>query len=208
MLFGDVPLSDWKATDAPARTLVPWSCFETARTNVERQDQPGAIAALREVVETPNLETRQYLQAWHALRELGIQPEPHRAKQVMGAVLEVGLEGGLDTLAAYSDSTARYISHGGRTIVWDAVDEEITDLIGELLRAGQAIADNTSPWPGVRRPAPPENHVRLNMLTPSGLHFGEGPFVALAADPIGGPVIAAGTALMEALINRTDPPAS
>ncbi len=42
--------------------------------------------------------------------------------------------------------------------------------------------------------------VRLNMLTPSGLHFGEGPFQVLAGDPMGGPIVAAALALMQRLI--------
>jgi hypothetical protein len=40
------------------------------------------------------------------------------------------------------------------------------------------------------------------MLTPSGQHFGEGPFSTLSTDAMGGPAITAGATLMEALIER------
>ena len=36
----------------------------------------------------------------------------------------------------------------------------------------------------------------------SGLHFGEGPFDALSADPMGGPLVAADTQLMQAVIEH------
>ena len=72
--------------------------------------------------------------------------------------------------------------------------------IDALLTAGQRVADAIGPWKEPRRGPPPNGHVRLNMLTASGLHFGEGPFEILSTDPTGGPVIAAGTVLMQALI--------
>jgi hypothetical protein len=204
VLFGDVPLSEWKPRDSAPDTEEPWSLFAVARAALDRRDKTAAVMALRKVAETPALETRQYLQAWYFLRELGVHPNPDRAKQVLGVVLEVHLRDGLDTLAAYQDSSARYINHGGRLVVWEAADSEIGALIVDLLREGQRVADMIGPWEGPRRPAPPRNHVRLNMLTESGLLFGEGPLAVLGDDPMGGPVIAAGTALMSALIARAE----
>jgi hypothetical protein len=37
------------------------------------------------------------------------------------------------------------------------------------------------------------------LLTPSGLHFGEGPMDVLARDALGGPLVAAATVLMRGL---------
>jgi hypothetical protein len=154
------------------------------------------------VVDAPELESRQYAQGWHALRQLGVEPPAEVGKRVLGVILEVGLKGGLDTLAAYADRSARYINHGGNMIVWEAADPRIEGLISNLLRAGQAVADRIGPWLEPRRPAPTVDRVRLNMLTPSGLHFGEGPMAGMSTDELGGPVIAAGAALMQALIER------
>jgi hypothetical protein len=200
-LFGDVPLSDWRARDG-GDAAEPWCSFESARLALAQGDSTGATAVLRRVTNLRELEARQDLQAWHFLRQLGVRPDPNEAKRVRGVVLEVHLQSGLDTLAAYSDHTARYINHGGRLIVWESPDDSIARLIDDLLRAGQRVADLIGPWEERRRPAPPKGHVRLNMLTPSGLHFGEGALDALSVDPMGGPVIAAGTILMKALIER------
>src|SRR5512134_2613415 len=99
VLFGDVPLSDWKSTDKNAGLIEPWSSFEAVRLAVARGDSGGAVNLLRRVVAMPELESRQYLQAWHFLREYGVQPPPDEAKRVRGVVLEVCLSDGFDTLA-------------------------------------------------------------------------------------------------------------
>ena len=203
-LFGDVPLSDWKARDGSGDAAEPWSSFESARIALERGDSMGAAKELRRVASLPDLEARQYLQTWHFLRLLGVHPDANEGKRVRGVVLEVHLSDGLDTLAAYSDHTARYINHGGRLIVWEMPDDFVATLIDELLLTGQLVANVIGRWEEPRRAAPPKGHVRLNMLTASGLHFGEGTLDALGADPMGGPVIAAGASLMKALIERAE----
>jgi hypothetical protein len=44
----------------------------------------------------------------------------------------------------------------------------------------------------------------MSFLTPSGLHFGQGPMDALARDPLGGRVIQVATVLMKAMIAKTN----
>ncbi len=204
LLFGDVALPDWTPRNGDDAGAEPWLSFAAARAALASGDPATATTLLRQVADAPDLEPRHTLQAWHVLRQLGINPEAGIAKRVLGVVLEVQLDGGLDTLAAYADHTARYFNHGGNVIVWDAPEAAIGRLIDELLRAGQQVADRIGPWEGPRRPAPPTGSIRLNLLTPSGLHFGEGPFSVLSADPMGGPLIHAGTNLMQALIARVE----
>jgi hypothetical protein len=202
LLFGDVPLSEWRSRDQSGDSLEPWSGFASVRLALEKSQPAAAIDILRELLSRPNLESRQYLQIWHFLRQLGLQPNGVEASRVHGVVLEVHLPGGLDTLATYADRSARYINHGGRLIVWETRDESIDRLIDKVVQVGQLVAEAIGPWKEARRPAPARGHARLNMLTPSGLHFGEGPFEALSQDPMGGLMIAAGAELMQALIAR------
>jgi hypothetical protein len=204
LLFGDVSLSDWKAGDAEAERQDPWSTFEAARARQARGDAAGAVEALRRILTAPNLETRHYLQAWYFLKHLGVSPAPGEAKQVLGVVLEVHLKAGLDTLATYTDRTARYLNHGGRAIVLERGDPRMAPLVDDVLRTAQPVADAIGPWEEPRRGPPPKHHVRINLLTPSGLHFGEGPFSVLSEDAMGGPVISAATRLMTALIERAE----
>jgi hypothetical protein len=204
LLFGDVPLSEWRSRDQSGDSGEPWSGFVSVRLALEKRQPAAAIDILRQLLSRPNLESRQYLQIWHFLRQVGIQPDGVEAKRVHGVVLEVHLPGGLDTLAAYADRSARYINHGGRLIVWETRDESIDRIIDKVIRVGQTVAETIGPWKEARRPAPAKGYARLNMLTPSGMHFGEGPFDALSRDPMGGAMIAAGAELMQALIARVE----
>jgi hypothetical protein len=199
-LFGDVPLVRWgaRAGDAP-----PGSHFADARRALARDDRAAAIAALHAVLAIADAESRQTLQAWHSLRALGEAPPPGEAKRVLGVVLEVHVDAGLDVLAAYADHTARFLSHGGGVIVWEAHEPALDERIDALLRAGQTVTDRIGPWTEPRRGPPPKGDVRLNFLTPSGLHFGEGGFDELDRDPLAHPVIVSGTVLMQALTERT-----
>lgn len=179
-LFGDMPLEKW-ARQADAE---PWTSFVRAREALAAGDRETGAALLLGVTRMPGLESRQCLQAWHALRGLGVTPQAQVAKSILGVVVEVALADGLDLLAAYADHSARYWNHAGSGVVWDAPDAEM------------------DPW--IER-----GDVRLNLLTPAGLCFGEGPFDALAKDAMGGPLIAAATELMRQLVKlpagRTQP---
>ena len=117
--------------------------------------------------------------------------------------MDVGFDAGIDTLAGYEDGTARYLNQGGGGIVWETADETIGASIQGLLQAGQAVAERSGPLDGPRPAAPPSGGASIWLLTDGGIHLGSGPFGALAADPIGGPVIAAATELMRLLIERS-----
>jgi hypothetical protein len=202
VLFGDMPLNAWARPGGQAAQAAPWSLFAAASDHLERGDRPAAIEALRKVVGMRGLESRHYLQAWQALGDLDEPPDADQASRMLGVVVEVGLDGGLDLLAAYADRTARYINFSGAAVVWDSRDPEIDGLIADLFAAAQPIATYTEVWQDARPPAPSTGHMRINVLTPGGLHFGQGTFEALGNDPLGGLVVRAATALMRALIGR------
>ncbi|SRR6266508_2101224 len=126
------------------------------------------------------LEARLHLQAWHCLRTLGELPPERIAREVKGVVVEVGLEGGADLLAAYSDHTARYWNfRAGTGIIWDVPgDTEVASLVDALLQAGEAVVNDTGPWDGVRPPVPPKGKARINVLTLGGLHLDRTPLAS------------------------------
>lgn len=204
LLFADAPLEAWLPGDESAARVEPWSTFAAARRAIARDDVNSAIQALKRVAYMPKLESRQLLQTWHFLRALGVEPPPQHQKLALGVVLEVHLEGGLDTLAAYADHSARYLNYSGKVIVWESPEPAMNQFVDRLLYVGKHIAQHIGPWREPRRPAPPRDFVRINVLTPSGLHFGEGPMAALVNDSMGGPAINAATDLMNALIERTE----
>jgi hypothetical protein len=196
-LFGDMPLSEWaKDDDAIAE---PWISFVKARKLLEKKDKSYAAAVLQTITEMSGLESRHYLQAWHSLRQIGVNPPADKAKVVYGVVVEVGMQNGADIVAAYEDYTARYIHNTGAGVIWEHPNDSLDSKIKDLLEAGQAVANRIGPWEQ-ERPAPPsKDNVRLNMLTPSGLHFGYGGFQSLHNEPMGRAILDPATALMLSL---------
>ena len=59
--------------------------------------------------------------------------------------------------------------------------------------------DQIGPWDGERPHPPNPGRIRLNFLTPLGLHLGEAPFEVLASDALAGPAVSAGLTLLDAL---------
>ena len=198
LLFGDVPIEDWAGTS----NELPWTHFQDAEHAMARADVPAAEAALRAVLDTPELESRQYLQAWSCLRQLDRDALTGLPEHLYGVVLDVPLEQGYDTLAAYEDRTARYLNQGGGAIIWHVPDSEMDALIDALLTAARPLLATVGVWESARPPLTADR-ARVSLLTAEGLHFTEGAFEQLAQDPPTGPVFAAGAALMSTLIDRS-----
>ena len=199
-LFGDIPMSEWPRD--PNSNTEPWVSFVQARKHLDKRDKDSAITVLKKITDMPGLESRHYLQAWHFLRQLGLNPPPEKAKLVYGVIVEVAVKGGADLVAAYTDHTARYLHHAGGGVIWEHPDASLDTEIEALLKAGQAVANVIGPWEDARPPAPQGETVRLNMLTPSGLHFGYGLFKTLYEDPKGKAIIDPATQLMQGLIAK------
>ena len=205
--FGEAPLAQWRSESNAARDLQPWAGFDRARSQAEAGDREGAVATLIAIINQDDLESRHYLEAWHALRELNFTAPAEIAKLLLGVVVEVNTPDGLDVLAVYSDQTARYLNYSGALIAWETQTPEMDSAIDLLLRESEAVVGMIGPS-RMRRPAPPSvGQVRLNFLTPSGLHFGQGPYEALAEDQLAGPVLSAAVQLMEALVECALQPA-
>jgi len=202
VLFGDLPLEKWPMNSAGVAHAEPWASFLKVRKQLQAGQHPEAIRTLRRVLSMRNLESRHYLQAWHFLRGLGVQPTKAEAKHVYGVVVEVALPEGLDIVAAYADGSARYFNYSGAAVIWEKPDDSLKGQIQSLLQAGQKTANKIGPWLKERPPAPATGESRITMLTPSGLHFGQAPMDVLAADPLAKPVFDAATQLMLALIGK------
>ena len=200
-LFGDMPISSWNGNNSSEE---PWVSFQEVEKYLESDDTQMATQVLRRIIETPNLESRHYIQAWHFLKSLGVNPPDDKAKEVYGVIVEVAMKQGVDIVAAYADLTARYFNYSGAAVIWENPDDSLTEEINNLLDAGKNIIHNIGPWENERPGIPPQGQARVSMLTPSGLHFGQAPLNALANDSMGGPIIRAATDLMQSLINKVE----
>jgi hypothetical protein len=202
-LFGDMPIEQWPPS-GNASDEVPWGAFVSARQHLAAGNQADAISWWRHILEQPDLEPRCYLQAWHFLRQHGQQPPPEVAKQLLGVVIEVAMPEGLDLLAAYPDHSARYYNFSGAGVVWEHPDTSLDSAIDQLLEASKQVVAQIGPWEEARPTPPPRGSARLSFLTPSGLHFGQGPMETLARDPLGGRALHLASVLMTALIAKSN----
>ena len=203
VLFGDLPLAQWPAgPEAPDGE--PWMSFAAARDQLAKAETAEAVARYQQILAMPALESRHYLQAWQFLRAAGVQPDAEHAKQVLGVVVEVAVDDGLIVVAGYADGTARYLHQSGGGVVWDRPNDSLEAPINSLLESGQGVAQIIGPWDGPPPEAPPTGEARITMLTPSGRHFGQGDYGVMAADGIGGPVLAAGFELLQLLVALTE----
>jgi len=200
LLFGDLPLDAWPSDEKLSGE--PWARFVSARLHKEGGDSDAARKSLYQILAMKDLESRHYLQAWHFLRSLGDEPDNSGLKHLYGVVVEVALDKGVDIVAAYEDYSVRYYNYSGSGIVWEHPNNSLNVAIDKLLNAGRAILERIGPWKGERPPAPQRGEVRINLLTPSGLHFGQGPYDVLSEDLMGGPMIAAAFRLMQSLIEQ------
>ena len=202
-LFGDMPLAQLVAASSKALSVEPWVSFERGNELIDSGDTQNAIEIFRRIVQTPDFESRHYLQAWYFLRGLGVNAPKEREKDLLGIVVEVGMPKGLDMVAAYPDYHARYYNFSGAGIIWDRPNSTVDAAIDDLLRIGRTVVQSIGLWKESRPPAPASGNARINLLTPSGLHFGEGPLDVLSKDRLGGAVIASAFRLMQELIKVT-----
>jgi hypothetical protein len=206
-LFADATLSKYLCVSPQALSCEPGASFDRAMQSLDRGDSESAIQILRQIHAMPQLESRIYLQSWYALREIGVQPLAEEEKQVLGVVVEVGMPKGTDLVAGYADHRARYWNFSGAGVVWECPNDSLDSLIDDLLNKATFVVQRIGLWGKPRLAVPPNGVVRLNFLTPSGLHFGQGPINAIATDPFGGPVLSSAFQLMKAMMALGHPSA-
>jgi len=154
--------------------------------------------ALQAVAHDETAESRIRALAFNRLRHLG---HAVTSKVLLGVVVEVPLDLGLDTLAAFHDGGVRYLNQGGKLVIIDGDDTRLVDdIVRNLFNAGQHVVNAIGPITGARRPPPASGHVRITFLVSDGLYTGEGPFTAFQQDPLSGPVLAGAGQLLRKVV--------
>ena len=159
---------------------------------------PPDEAALMEFAADDGNEGRLRALAYNRLRRAGAAIP---TKQLLGVIVEVPLEQGLDVLAAFSDGGVRYLNQSGKIAVFEGEGTPVADLAKDLLVAARPVVDQIGPWEKPRLPPPVAGNVRITFLVSDGLYFGEGPFGALQADAMAGPVLSHAAGLLRKVVD-------
>ena len=154
---------------------------------------PPDVKGLQALADSPTQESRLRILAFNQLKQHKQAP---RKKVLLGVIVEVGLEHGLDTLAAYQDLRARYINQSGKMIIWESHAPQVDAKIRKLFQEAQPVIEKIGPWGKPRLSPPPAGMMRVTFLVSDGLYFGEGTMRELGRSPLAGPVVTAATELL------------
>lgn len=163
-------------------------------------DAPDENALLR-IADDQSGESRVRAMAATKLLEIGSarQPKP----ELLGVIVEVGLEGGLDVLAAYGDGTARYLNYASNVIIWESPNEQSNALVDNLWHHSINVVNRIGPWDEPRMAPPETGMVRLSFLVSGQIYLGQGPMQPFFQDAMAGPVLHAATQLMQYLTDTS-----
>ncbi|WP_395401946.1 hypothetical protein ACHMW6_28310 [Pseudoduganella sp. UC29_106] len=162
-------------------------------------EQPD-VRVVTAIAQDANEESRLRLLAARWLRANG---HPAPASTILGVVVEVPLEGGLDTLAAYTDGRVRYINHTGRLAVYEGAPEDVAQQARLLVAAAIPAAARATPTTQ-RGARPPAGTVRFSYLSTEGLRVREGGFGDLARDPLAASVLENAQQLLDLIVKQSN----
>jgi hypothetical protein len=188
-LFCDQPLA------LPAADGLPSPAWQRALTS-----GPAFAGALRRLAEDRSGDARVRALACRQLQRNGHVVTP---RVLLGVVLEMPVDDGLDTLAAYVDGSICLLRSRGRTTPLCRPTATQSPLVQALLAAARGVVGHDEPGRQAR-PAPPQRHVRLSCIVSDGLTVREGPLARLFVDPQVGPVLQHALGLLDEMGEPAD----
>lgn len=194
---------DQRLEELVTRYNAPTDQFVKAYQYVKVGKTDDAKKSLWQVLSDPVAEVREKLWAWRALRELGEKPPPSVANEVRGVVIEVPVDDWIDTVAAYSDSRARYLNGKSAVlIVWEAMEKNhISSLAKNLIESAKPLVGK-APIYDKHQPAK-DDVVRVSVLTYGGIYILEAKASDITSSHILSPPFDAGTQLFLALFEAS-----
>lgn len=156
---------------------------------------------LRNLLLDVNLDIRYQLLIYNKLIQLGEIPILH---ELLGIVIELGLDSGLDVLAAYKNGAVRYINQFEKLILWEALEEnQINLLIQQLFHEGNKTFKNYDLQKLSRSSLPGVGVLRISLLRSDGTFYLEGSIDDLFSDSFTQPLLEVATYIMQILIDRS-----
>jgi len=161
--------------------------------------ETSSVVELQKVIDNAS-ESRIKLFGYNKQIKNGYQP---KNKDLLGVVVEVAFDKGLDVLASFSDGNARYINQTGKILIWETKDANAEKLREALFLKSQEVVNKIGPWDKPRRPHPSKGNTRITFLVSDGLYFGEATTSVFFAEPLASPALAAAAELLKYLTENS-----
>lgn len=156
--------------------------------------------ALNTIVQSEEFDSRMKILAyWKLHKNKHIVQE----KLLLGVVVEVPTNGGLDVLAVFNDKSAKYINHSEKMIIVEGTPNPFEKLIANILLASEPLVKQIGPWEEKRLPPPEAGNIRFTFLCSDGLYFGQGPINTMASDTMSKPLFEASVNLLTHITEKT-----
>jgi hypothetical protein len=157
------------------------------------------IEAVRGAAQQKNLPARLRILAYNYLAQKG---ETAPGKELLGVILEGGVDDGLETLAIYTDYQVIYIDSHGVKKQWDAAKLGFQRKLVDYFVSSAALAEQLLPSDKPRFPPTFAGMARITLLLSDGRYFGQGPGNNLSKDEMSGPIIRQANNLLANLIAK------
>ncbi len=144
------------------------------------------LKSVRMTAQQPELPARLRILAFNYLLKKGELPVK---KELLGVILEAGVDDGLETLAAYTDYSVAYIDSRGGIKTWATLETGIRERLVNYFASAATLAEQLRPSDKPRFPPPFAGMARITLLLSDGRYFGQGPGNNLTRDVISGPLI-------------------
>lgn len=159
------------------------------------------MSDLQKIIDDRNSDPRIKVLAYNKQMANGYKSSE---KVLLGVIVEIGLNNGLDVLASYSNGSARYINQTGKMIIWETTNDKLAnDLTMDLFTKSQNVIIQIGPWDKPRRRFPKNGVTRITFLVSDGFYFGEAQTDILFNDPLASQALLAAENLMKYLTEKT-----
>ena len=112
----------------------------------------AARETLERIADDLDVESRVRVLAFNRLRAMNV-PVPE--KRLLGAIIEVPQDNGLDVLAVFEDKRLRYINKSENVAVFEETPPQIAQKANEVLRYARIVVNEIGPANEPRRAATP-----------------------------------------------------
>jgi len=152
------------------------------------------VEDLKLIAEDTHTETRIRILAFNELRRRNVVTP----REILGVIIEVGAEDGLEAIALYKDHDATYVNAKGKVFTSkNAAD--VNEKIQDIMVFSQKIIEKAELNTESRQAPPAADEFRITFLATDGCYAGQGNLADIEKDPVAKALVYAAGDIMIAL---------